>query len=342
MSLACCVFLLPIVSYAQALDPFAAASTAPFDQAADSGPLRLWLLADRPYYEPLLAEPHAARIRIIFPGWSSEFPHSINKGDRFAWQVSMGRELPILGWQTEPTNQTVSTNNWGIGIWIPISFHVIEDFKDTSNPIVDTDYRFGFMTKFQYGLVERTTLGIRFVPWAHESTHLGDEYTILAQQDPSFQRVNVSYEYFEYGVSLERRFGLQGRIIARHGGIRPWGDDGYYSDHLLGDSIRRFAPSIKNYEPSFGLEFRRPTAGGNQWFVSADTRYKLAYLYSIHREADEHRHWSWSLAVGRASAPSTNRFLRAFFLYFYKGVNPYGQLRSQNNHTSFGVGWIFQ
>ena len=80
---------------------------------------------------------------------------------------------------------------------------MIEDFKDDSNPIVDTDYRFGFMTKFQCFCLDTMKLGVRFVPWAHESTHLGDEYTIFAQQNPSFERINVSHEDWEYGVSLE-------------------------------------------------------------------------------------------------------------------------------------------
>ena len=87
----------------------------------------------------------------------------------------------------------------GRGAWdcgSPISFHVIEDFKERRLPIVDTDYRFGFMVKFQRQF-EKVGLGIRFVPWNHESTHLGDEYTILASRDPAFERINVSYENWD-------------------------------------------------------------------------------------------------------------------------------------------------
>lgn len=40
----------------------------------------------------------------------------------------------------------------GLGVWLPIAFHMAEDFKDESNPIVDTDYRFGVMLKSQIGL----------------------------------------------------------------------------------------------------------------------------------------------------------------------------------------------
>ena len=153
---------------------------------------------DRPLYEPLLAEPRPARTMLLVPGWSAEFPDSVKEGSRFAWQISLGDELPILTLSSQQSAGVMEKGRWGVGLWIPVSFHVIEDFKDDSAPIVDTDYRFGFMAKFQCGCFENMRLGLRFVPWAHESTHLGDEYTIEAVKDPAFERVNVSYEYWEY------------------------------------------------------------------------------------------------------------------------------------------------
>jgi len=51
---------------------------------------------DHPFYEPLLAEPRPARTMLLVPGWSKEFPDSVKEGNRFAWQISLGDELPIL------------------------------------------------------------------------------------------------------------------------------------------------------------------------------------------------------------------------------------------------------
>ena len=164
--------------------------------------LKAKVFRDAFYYEPLLAEPRPARMMLLIPAWSKEFPHSQDPGNRFAWQISLGEELPIVTASNQVADGPLSVGRWGVGLWIPVSFHVIEDFKDTSNPIVDTDYRFGFMVKFQRQF-EKVGLGIRFVPWNHESTHLGDEYTILASRDPAFERINVSYENWEYGFSLE-------------------------------------------------------------------------------------------------------------------------------------------
>jgi hypothetical protein len=293
------------------------------DDTPSPSRLRPWLFSDRAYHEPLTAEPHAARTFILLPGWSDALPHSLEPGSRFAWQITLGREIPIVGWETQaPSPAHMSKGRWGFGLWTPVSFHMIEDFKDESAPIVDTDYRFGSMLKAEYGLSDRTSLNLRFVPWAHESTHLGDEYTIHASRSPSFERVNVSYEYWSYSISVGHRFPASsldpgaasryvdgsGMITVRHGGLSLWGDDGYYSNHLLGDETPTLTPSTKNYEPSFGAELRLPVRAGRrsnearQWLVSLDLRY----------------------------------------LYLYRGVNPYGQLRSQNDYWSAGLGWIFR
>jgi hypothetical protein len=302
-----------------------------------------------PFYDPLRAEHHAARSKLLIPAWSKEFPHSENPGRRFAWQVHLGDEFPIVAFSTSSVDDRMEPGKWGVGVWAPVSFHMIEDFKDDSNPIVDTDYRFGAMVKFQYGLREKLRLGVRYVPWAHESTHLGDEYVIIAQRptlEPPFERVNVSYEYQEYGVSFEGHnlFTEEDEWTARHGGIIPWGSDGYYSDHLLGSDDPVLTPSQKNYEPSFGVEYVLPPWPGGasrRVYLSFDLRNKLIYNYHQTADNPERRQWSWNLHIGRTLQRNDNKALKDYFIQIYRGVNPYGQLRSQADYWSIGLGWIF-
>ena len=312
--------------------------------AAGLSALDVWTFKALPYYEPLTAEPRAARIELTIPAWAKEFPHSEKPGSRFAWQVTLGRELPIVGIRSERLDGRVGSGQWGLGLWTPVSFHMIEDFKDESAPIVDTDYRFGAMVKFQYGLREDLWLGVKFVPWAHESTHLGDEYVILAANNPSFERINVSYENWEYGVSFEGSglLSADDSWTFRHGGLKPWGNDGYYSDHLLGDAAQTLTPSQKNYEPSFGAEYVWPEWRGRHWYVSAEARHRLVYTYHQTANNPERRQWSWNLQVGRTVPPGTTGTpLKQYFVQVYHGVNPYGQLRSQRSWWSAGFGWIF-
>jgi hypothetical protein len=307
-----------------------------------TGRRRPKMFRDQPFYDPLRAEEHAARIELLIPAWSDEFPHSETSGSRFAWQITLGRELPIVTVSSRQRDGVMGAGEWGIGLWTPVSFHVIEDFADESNPIVDTDYRFGSMVKFQYGLSDRLRLGVRYVPWAHESTHLGDEYVIIAQRAPGFERINVSYEYQSYGISLEGSGALgDDSFVLRHGGIRPFGKDGYYSDHLLGSDASTLTPSTQNFEASFGAEYVLPPMGKRHPYVSFELRHALVYTYHQAAADPERRQWTWNLQIGRTAQPNENKALKDYFVQFHRGVNPYGQLRSQADYWSAGFGWHF-
>ena len=154
-------------------------------------------------------------------------------------------------------------------------------------------------------------------------THLGDEYVILAQRDPRFERINVSHEDWEYGVSLE---GSQWTV--RHGGIRPIKSSGYYSDHLLGSDVATLTPSRHNYEPTFGFEY---TFGGLTWnhrqlYVSADARDKLVYNYHQTAQTPEERQWSLNLHIGAVeekNMPQIDRTpLKQIFVQVDRGAEP--------------------
>lgn len=127
----------------------------------------------------------------------------------------------------------------------------------------------------------------------------------------------------------------------RHGGIIPWGADGYYSDHLLGSDDPVLTPSHKNYEPSFGAQYLFPPWRGRHLYLSFDLRDKLVYNYHQTEDNPERRQWSWNLHVGRTLERNDRKALKDYFFQIYRGVNPYGQLRSQADYWSIGFGWIF-
>lgn len=313
---------------------------------ADPG-VKLHLLRDLPLYEALFAEPRAARIMMVAPAWSKQFPHSVESGARFTWQIALGKELPILAVATSEIGKALTDGQWGVGLWLPVSFHMIEDFKDSSSPIVDMDYRFGLMLKGQYALQlgKRTfRLGVRLVPWAHESTHLGDEYTTYAAQKPGFELVNVGYEYREYGISMEGEDVLAKghQFVIRTGGISPWNDGGYYYTRLLSGVKDVLTPSLLNFEPSAGLEYRFPGFLDRDLYVSVDARHKLVYAYHQTAQNQERQQWSWSGQLGssvKQGAPGVP--IKQAFVQLYYGVNPYGQLRSQADYWSMGLGVVF-
>ena len=115
----------------------------------------MWTFSNRPYFDPLHADPRAAQTQVLFPAVSTGFPFAVKSGRHMAWDVNLGKEFPILGWETRRIEDVdgVGPGQFGIGVWFPLSFHIVEDMgKDPSNPILNTDYRFGGMVKGQFGL----------------------------------------------------------------------------------------------------------------------------------------------------------------------------------------------
>ena len=119
-----------------------------------------WVFKNRNYFAPLIAEPRAARVMLGVPMLSDGFRLSKEPGTRRAWLINLGRELPIFGRQSVPLDagggggRLLGAGEWGVGLWLPVSFHMIEDFKDPSNPIVNTDMRFGAMAKGVYSFTD--------------------------------------------------------------------------------------------------------------------------------------------------------------------------------------------
>lgn len=285
-----------------------------------------WQFQERPFYNPLIAEPRAATVNVMFLGFSGPYEFSQKSSWRRVWDISLGKEIPLAGREkrgTAPGLDRLEAGEWGWGFWIPVSFHMIEDFRDKSNPILNTDYRFAWLQfkaqrGFSYG-----RWGLKLQS-GHESTHLGDEFSLAARRSAQerqqevtagraaapncagpfsggtsrpecFERINVSYEYWEYGISFEKDRSLGSGTSAasehftlRTGGIgllRPY--KGYYEGELLEAGIggrTSISRSSNNFEPSLAAEWYR--AKEYRWllkrgpFVSLDTRYSKVYDYN--------------------------------------------------------------
>jgi hypothetical protein len=242
---------------------------------------------------------------------------------------------------------------------------MLEDFRDDSNPIVDTDYRFGGIFKYQRALSDTKALGVRAY-YGHESTHLGDEFSLAAQRNrgsTDFQRINVSYQYWEYGLSYDvTRLGQDGSTNVfkfRHLGsfLDPLTSTstGYYSADPLEVNGHTVTPSTNVYEPAFEFEWRNESLGlaaqlaqpagkvsASWWrpYVSVDARYRTIYDYAkADPKASDRRQWSTNVVAGyRRLRVESKRGEPDFFARVYYGVNPYGQLRNQRGYFLFGVG----
>jgi hypothetical protein len=307
-----------------------------------------WLFRNRGYYDPLIAEPRPAQVHVLALARSDEVPFVTNPGARGVWDITLGKEIPITGYQnTDVTNRPLGAGKWGIGVWAPISFHMMEDFKDESNPILNTDYRFAGSFKAQYGLKPNLRIGGK-VQIGHESTHLGDEFVVAAERrEPGrFLRVNVSYEYWHYGASLEGT-NSHGDWIVRHEGIGLLDTKkGYYSAELLFPDDRTITPSTRNFEPGFGFQYRFDwdSTSEEPWrpFVSIDARDKTVYNYFKTPGQKDDSQMSWNILVGMyRRAAFQQPGVPYIYFRWYHGVNPHGQFRSQRDYDLIGIGVHF-
>jgi hypothetical protein len=329
-----------------------------------------WHFEPTPYYDPLAAEPRSAETKVVV-GRASSVPFAVNPGQSNMWDISVGLEAPIVGWAFSPVNgkidtagkgQPVSAGKLGIGFWFPISFHLNEDLnKDPSAPVLDTDYRFGGMVKVQYGLSpkfgSKSHVGLRYVPIAHESTHVGDEYTIgaIGKYGKKFERVNVSYQYWELGGSFEPNFEVKMgtktdtlKMVFRGGYIHEAFHKGigWYDTALLQPIGGTVTPSKRNYEPYAGVEvFFSPDASDNKThlgpFLSLDYRDRTLYGYDRPSAATSEKvQGTVNVMLGYRQTRGA-KIQPSYYLRYYHGVNPAGQFRSQDNYQLYGIGVLF-
>lgn len=308
---------------------------------------RLWVFENRSYYDPLVAgvrEPHLSALAL---GFGDRVPFLVDDSSpRSIWDIDVGAEMPIIGWDSEP-GKDLSPGGLGIGFWIPIDFHMLEDLVDNSGPIVNTDYRFGGMLKVRYGLPRSRWLAARLLV-GHESTHLGDEFSIVgARRFPrSFERINVSWEFADLGVLYEHSATIPwnaraGATVNLRGSYYST-DQGSVTESALGPVV----PSKNRIDPYVGFEMSREelftltSLGSFDGYASVEVRWRSVYEYHRpRRDVSEERQLSTNVIIGIRKTGTDRGFGRASpFVRFYHGVNPHGQFRNQKDYTEFGVG----
>ena len=328
-----------------------------------------WVVSDRAYFKPLRSEPRAAQTTATL-GTATSVRFLEHQPSMVMWDIDVGSELPLYGGEhrcrgddqpDEPTGTGGHTGpgTWGFGLWFPIDFHMMESLDDPSAPILNTDYRFGLMLKGEYNLGQAG--GGRFLSLrlraGHESTHLGDEYSIRsAREHPAeFERINVSYEYLDGAIGFNgmTSYGNYGSHLGVIHTAKPW-HRSYYGVTEVGDytvsPIQPVTPTTREYEPYLGAELERDKLDWNgfkqvpglrwlqRWggYVSVDTRSKTIYDY--HKSSgttSDDTQWSTNAVFGIYPHNGGTVAIQARAYY---GVNPHGQFRSQRNFHLFGVG----
>jgi hypothetical protein len=79
---------------------------------------------------------------------------------------------------------------------------VLIDLNTKSRDVINADYRIALGVAARAPFARFLTFQYRFL---HESSYIGDEYTLFASLQPSFRGYNVSYEASELHAAIDHR-----------------------------------------------------------------------------------------------------------------------------------------
>ena len=339
-----CTLYMPILSHAQQQD-----ST------------QREYLSNRTFGKYFISD-HYAPIQKISLGFiSNSRDYNINRSRTsdhiLVNETSIGFNIPILTKRSRRKGTQFSLS-------VPVSASILFDFlEEETSPIINTDYRFGII-ELNYNKEMNSewvrNIGIKWIPLFHESTHIGDELTVVRAQDSlGITRINVTYEATDISVQINDP---KDRVITNHsfklGGrflLNP--NKGYYSvseleadTNLVEDSKRFFEPYLQwQYQKRKGFF----TSDRVMFIASASLNYRVRFGYPFYTEDadgnpiqnDNRERYKPSLNVLAGwrfkKTPDALSKLGAY-ARFYSGVNYHGQFRNGPTFQFFGFSIIYE
>ncbi len=317
-------------------------------------------LIDYPVWNrPFWADMHSTigRAEVSWATNSMEYDWGKNGGAYRPHVFSnVGVDFPI--W-----NGAFSKEEYGLSVTIPLFVDVWMDFFERSTaPVVNTAYRFGapefaFIHRIGRGFFKNYT--VKFSPMKHECTHIGDELTIMRiNEGLPITRVNVSYNYTELALtlndpdgSLRSNHGFRTGLLLLHNFHGGW----YNMMDVEGDCTK-LTTSKSPYELYFQYQYQTNENRNHfQGVASIELRNRVKYAYPsydtdkegtwIETITPEKRIWTVNAFLGfRYCHPKRNGYFSkvGIGLRAYHGINPYGQFRSQQDFSQFGVALIYE
>lgn len=308
--------------------------------------------------KPFIADINSTMNKVELGVGSNEKEYDLNpeefKKKKYYLEANLGASIPI--WAKE------YKKNYGLAFSIPVHTQILFDFLEPSTaPIINTDYSFALMeVRFikRFDVENRLrNVAIKFSPYYHQSSHLGDEIVLYRQAHGiAVRRVNVTYDYAELALTLNDPEGRSRQNHALRLGamhlLKP--DSGWYSSirrievdsAVLLSAMRspwefyvqyqlttgRYFLSSKNFQHIISVEVRNRelygiprhhfTEGGWEASHQKSSRSTTLNLYSV-----------WRLKI--SDNDSYNRL--GIGVRIYHGLNYHGQLRHLPRYSFIGL-----
>lgn len=225
---------------------------------------------------------------------------------------------------------------------------LIDMFEEITAPVINTDYFFGLRAgaiKYLEGS-SLSNIGVKVVPVFHESTHIGDEFSIHGFNDvPGFKRINISYEAWEMAVVINDPDTIMSNLLSFKAGIQGlWNPaKGYYTTDTLETRGYEVPGGEKNTEYYLQLNLQR-TEGflcSGRWMniASLEIRNRVRLSYDIN--VPEERKLNYNLYFGWKHLSKKAFRNIGFYIRYYHGIIPNGQFRNTDGYNYLGLSIIY-
>jgi hypothetical protein len=277
-------------------------------------------------------------------------------------ETTLGAEIPI--YHSSRIHQNGQQSKFALSI--PVSAQIWFDFFEKATaPILNTDYRFGvielnYLRQFNREKGIRN-IAIKFIPFFHESTHIGDEvllYRVL--DDFPIRRINVSYELAELAVTLNDPNGSIRNNHAWKLGVRGLlnPSKGWYSIRSVEGDTTQVVPSRKWLESYLQYQHQRSkgflASKKAVSVISVEVRNRVRFGYPSYLGKDNEDQWSplaldedlavcfngyvgWKFSFEEDKLPRLGAYLR-----WYTGINPHGQFRNIPFYDFLGFAIVYE
>ncbi|MDA3911473.1 MAG: DUF1207 domain-containing protein [Bacteroidales bacterium] len=258
-------------------------------------------------------------------------------------ETHLGADIPLIAYHNAENNFS-----WKLNADIA-SIVLVDMFETSTAPVINNDYFFGLSLSLLKNLDHKKlkNIGVQLVPIFHESTHLGDEFIMHGQAlVPDFKRINISYEAWEFAFVLNDPNTIRLNLLSFKAGIHGlwFPSEGYYGIDSLEVGGVDVPLSSKHFEYFIQMNYQQ-TEGflcSKRWMqeisVEARNRVKFAYDY----ESQEERLWSVNVYLGYRHLLKNQKSSLGFYVRYYYGVNPHGQMRNTADFQSIGYSIVYR
>jgi len=323
--------------------------SAIFAQEVDS--TLSYFLKDFQFFKPMIANLRTPQNHARFYCADAvDFSNSTKTGKHLFFDPSFGGYFPFLGWKfADIDSNSIPLRTPGVALFLDGAAHLLLDFNTASSDVINADYRIGGGIAGRFNWLTFLAFRYRFF---HESTHIGDEYTLFASLQPGFRRYNISYEAHEIYLSIDHYVTKQRPIkflnknvsyMRAYAGTRFLSKDSYDGFTGLFESANPIILTGKNEHQLGGEIFFRgkpaPDELSNDPWLSRLFSFQYVVFavdlgfqdkYDISLEPS--RVWSTNIVLGLVYGENfridRGRTVR-WQLNYYSGINPHGQFRNK-------------